>query len=266
LEPDESWKDIKPLGPITDSRTDAEKKVDGDFIPPSPHLTQPDGDIMEPVKDEDISIAIINIKPQEDVSVVYLKAEITKLKEYSLTRTITKDEDISPITDDLSLISNLKKALKEKADEYIKPIKGHLASVQTVFNDILAILDEADQINRNKIMAYRNEQKRRQAEADELNRQAVELARKQAEFSGTGEFTVNTEPVIAAPVVKKVSTTMGTVATQTIWKWELEDLSKVPNDYKIIDASKITKVVKAGLRNIPGIRIYSEDTLRVNAR
>jgi len=46
----------------------------------------------------------------------------------------------------------------------------------------------------------------------------------------------------------------------------LADMSQVPEEYKIIDAAKITKVVKAGLRNIPGIRIYQDECSRVTTR
>lgn len=215
---------------------------------------------------EKMDVAIININPQSDLAVVNLKAEIGKLKEYAIARTITKDEDVSPITDDLSIIAGLKKSLNALKDQYCKPVKAHLVNIQTVFVDIGLLLDEADMINRSKITAYRTEQMRRQAEAEELNRQAIELAKKQAEFSGTGEITVDLTPLEAAPVLKRVNTEMGSMSTAKIWRWELEDLSKVPVEYLTIDAAKIGKVVRAGLRNIPGIKIYCEETLRVNTK
>lgn len=210
--------------------------------------------------------AIIRIKPDTDLAVVSLKDSITKLKEYALARTITKDEDVSPITDDLAVIAGLKKSLNALKDQYVKPVKAHLADIVTVFTDLGILLDEADRINRTKVTAYRVEQQKRAAEAAEINRQKEELARKEAAFNGTGEVTIDTTPVEAAPVLHKVSTDMGSLGTQTVWKWSLEDLSKVPVEYLTIDAVKVGKVVRAGLRNIPGIRIFSEDVLRVNTR
>ena len=214
----------------------------------------------------DNSIAVINIAPADDLVVCNLREEIVKLSNYATFRVIKCDEDLTPATDDLALIARLKKAIKEKQDEYVKPIKSHLDKVQFVFKDLLACLDDIDKTNREKIAAYRAEQMKRQREAEELNRQAAELARRQAEFSGTGEFTVDTTPVEAPAPVQKVSTNMGTVSTAKVWKWELVDMSQVPEEYKIIDAAKITKVVKAGLRNIPGVRIYCDETIRVAAR
>ena len=48
--------------------------------------------------------------------------------------------------------------------------------------------------------------------------------------------------------------------------WEVIDFDMVPNEYKAIDASKIGRVVRAGLHAIPGIRIWEEETLKVTAR
>jgi len=214
----------------------------------------------------DKSVAVINIAPADDLAIRDLKEEIIKLSNYATFRVIKCDDDLTPATDDLALIARLKKALKEKQDEYVKPIKAHLDKVQFVFKDLLACLDDIDKTNREKIAAYRAEQLRKQREADEINRQKEELARKEAAFNGTGEFTVDTTPVEAPAPVKKVSTNMGTVSTARVWKYEIVDPSQIPEEYKVIDYAKITKVVKAGCRNIPGVRIYEEETLRVMAR
>jgi len=214
----------------------------------------------------DSSVAVINIAPADDLVVCNLREEIVKLSNYATFRVIKCDEDLTPATDDLALIARLKKALKEKQDEYVKPIKAHLDKVQFVFKDLLACLDDIDKTNREKIAAYRAEQLRKQREADEINRQKEELARKEAAFNGTGEFTVDTTPVEAPAPVKKVSTNMGTVSTARVWKYEIVDPSQIPEEYKVIDYAKITKVVKAGCRNIPGVRIYEEETIRVMAR
>lgn len=213
-----------------------------------------------------MGVALINIKPETDLMVIRLKEEITKLKEYAINRSITCDEDIKPFTDDLSLIANLKKALADKKAEYCKPIKDHLAAINEVFSEIEVLLDVANSINRTKVKTYRDEQIKRQAEADELNRQALELARKQAEFSGTGEHTVDLTPMEAEPVINKVTTSMGGLGFVKHWKWEIVDRSIIPADYMIVDGGRITKEVGKGVRVIPGIRIWCEEEVRVNAK
>jgi hypothetical protein len=43
---------------------------------------------------------------------------------------------------------------------------------------------------------------------------------------------------------------------RTSWSFEIEDESKVPDDYWIIDESYIAKRIRAGEREIPGVRIF----------
>ena len=214
---------------------------------------------------ETTAVASIKIKPENDPRVLALAKEAEQLRDFALARKLTTDADLTPATEDLSIIAKAKKSLTEAKAEYIKPIKGYLEDVNAAFTKIMTPLDEADKVTRNKILTYRSEQQRRQAEAEELNRQALELAKRQAEFSGTGEFTVDTTPIETPPPVKRVSTELGTAGVVRNLTWELVDFMLVPDQYKILDAGKITKLVKGG-GSIPGIKIFTEETLRVMTR
>lgn len=44
------------------------------------------------------------------------------------------------------------------------------------------------------------------------------------------------------------------------------NVSLVPDEYKLPDAAKIGRVVRAGISSLPGIRIWEEETLRVTAK
>ena len=82
-----------------------------------------------------------------------------------------------------------------------------------------------------------------------------------------GELTESVNLVeVSSEAPKRISTGMGTVGQRMIRKWEVIDAAQVPEEYKILDSAKITKVVKAGIPSIPGIRIYEEPILTVNAR
>ena len=210
--------------------------------------------------------ALIAIKPEASEAVIALTREIDQLRRYAIGRVILSDDDLIPATNDLALIANLKKSLKAEHDKYAKPIKGHLDDINSFFKRFTDLLKEADDTNREKVDAYREDQRRRAAEAEEINRKKLELARQEAAFNGTGEISVDLTPVEAPAPVQKISTMSGTFSTAKVWKWDLVDMSQVPEEYKIIDAAKTTKVVKAGLRNIPGIRIYQDECSRVTTR
>lgn len=210
--------------------------------------------------------AIIKISPGRDSAVLALMGEGQKLKEFAVCRVIAKDEDLKPAIDDLSLIAKLKKALNEKKAEYVKPIKAYLDAVNTVFAGIMAPLEEADTITRQKITVYRAAIEKARLEAEAINQAKIDLARREEAL--TGEHTVDLTPVIAPDQVKKVTTDMGTVSTQKVYKFEVIDKALVPEEYKLVDTAKVGAVVKAskGTIVIPGIKIIVDETLRVTAR
>jgi len=220
-------------------------------------------------KDETVAvetaIATIRVKPQQDPAVFALSEQAERLLAIAKERVILTDSDLTPATEDLSVIAQVKKGLGAIKAEYVKPIKGHLDDVNAAFNMILKPLEEADSITRAMMLAYRRVVEERARQAEEINRQKAELARKEAEFSGTGEFTVDTTPVEVAKPIGKVQTGIGSAGVMKVTKWELVDFAAVPDKYKVLDSAAITKLVKAG-GSIPGIRVYEEETLRVNTR
>jgi hypothetical protein len=49
-------------------------------------------------------------------------------------------------------------------------------------------------------------------------------------------------------------------------KWEITDWHLVPEEYKIVDVIKVKKMVEAGIEQIPGIKIWKEEALRVSVK
>lgn len=264
----EAFKDkvkVIPAGSVIEPE---EKAVD--MVPPSPHLICPDEDAQEPeLTYISRPVAVINVKPEDDPRVLALAGEAETLRSIAQSRVISSQADLVPATDDLSVIAKVKKALTEAKADYVKPIKGHLDDVNAAFAKIMIPLEEASQTNRAKLAAFYQESEKRRKEAEEINQQKIELARREAAHNGTGEVTVDTTPVeVPAPVVSKVQTSMGSTSTVQVHKWEVVDLSQVPAQYLMPNSALITQVVKAskGKIVIPGIKVYTEDTIRVNTR
>lgn len=208
--------------------------------------------------------AIININPESDLVVLRLLCEANQLRDYAIARIIANDEDLKLATDDLSIIAGVRKALADKKAEYYRPVKMHLDAISASFLTLFVAVDEADRITRGKWTAYRNEQARKKAEADETNRMALEVARRQE--AATGEHTVDLTEVVAPTPVARVQTDMGTAGVTHNWKFEVVDFKALSDEYKMTDAAKLGKVVRAGLHTIPGVRIWSDEGLRVSTR
>ncbi len=205
---------------------------------------------------------IIKIAPESDLVIQSLLAEANTLRDIAEARVIATDNDLTAAVNDLSIIANVKKALTEKKAEYWKPVKAHLDAITTAFQTLMAPIDEADRITRDKWAAYRNEQVRRKAEAEEINRLRMEAARKEMELKG--EITQPIEIVEAPAPIIKVKTDMGTAQTVKTRKYRVVNFALLSDQYKLENSALLNKVVKAGIPEIAGVEIYWEENLRVS--
>lgn len=210
--------------------------------------------------------AAIRIRPQDDPAVVALSQQAEGLKKAALARNLTVNEDLKPAMDDLILIGKVLKAVKAAMNDYVNPIKGYLKDVQAIFQTITGPLDEADAITRQKVLAYNAAAEKRQHEADEINRQAEELARKQAELN-QGAFTVNTEPIVVPPPVHMVHTESGTVGGTDHWKAKVVDFALLPDSYKLPNEQVLNAYARStkGKGAIPGVEFFNDKGLSVRA-
>jgi len=221
------------------------------------------------MENQAVTTAVINISPQTDPAIISLQAEAAKLLQYAEVRTITGDADVKLATEDLSLLAKIKKAIADKRKDWLTPIKEKLDAIDSVFKSLSSPLEQADKVTRAKILAYRQEQERKAREAEEINRQKEELARREAAFNGTGEVTIDTTPVtVPPPPPAHVRTEVGDLGTAQIWKFEVTNAALLPLEYTMPDLVKIGKVVRAtkGTLAIPGVKVWSEDSLRINTR
>jgi hypothetical protein len=133
------------------------------------------------------------------------------------------------------------------------------------------MLDDIDRVEKtlkDKQKAYILETERKRREAEELDRQAQELARKQAAMNG-GEFTVDTTPVLRpeeAP--RKVRTELGGTGLRACWTYEITDVSLLPREYMVPDTAMLNMIAKKhhDAKPIPGVRFFDDPGIATYAR
>ncbi len=207
----------------------------------------------------------VRVKPETDVMVQSWYNEALGLQKYAAARIIKTVEDLKPATDDLSIIAKLKKAMEEKRKEYIKPLQDHVKSVNDAFKTLMAPIEAADSVTREKILAFQLKQKLIREEQERINALRMEAAKKEMELKGELTESVNLIEVIPE-VAKKTITDMGSTGMKDHWTFEVVDFALLPDEYKMPDAVKIGKVVRAGLHTIPGVKIENKPILAVNTR
>ena len=214
---------------------------------------------------EETTTVLINVKPEVDKAVIALYEQSLKLEQYAIALVITSVDNIKSATNDLSIISGLKKAIEGKRKEYTQPINDHLKAVNEAFKTFTEPLTQADQITRQKILAFKLKQQLIREEQERINALRLEAAKRDASLhNGEISESVNLVEVIASPP-NHIRTDMGTGGIAKIWKFEVIDFALLPNDYKLPDMVKIRKVITAGA-SIPGVKAWQEETLRVSTR
>jgi hypothetical protein len=214
------------------------------------------------------STAIINIAPGEDPVVVAFVGQVEGLLKYARERVVTSEQDVKDATNDLTVMAQLTKALEGKRTDYTEPVNRHLRDINGVFKSISEPLAQAFKTTKDKILAYNAEVEKKRLEIERVNREAEELARKQAQLNN-GEFTVDTTPIaVPPPAPDHVRTEQGTLGKTGTWDWELEDIEKVPKEYLMVNSVLVGGVVRGskGKIVIPGIKNIWKPGLRVTAR
>jgi len=201
-----------------------------------------------------------------DPEIQKLHGEAIKLEDYAKKRIISSKDDLAPATNDLTIISRLKKAFEERRKEILTPLQKEIKEINAAFESITLPILSADNITRVKILEFQHKEEVRRQEQEKINALRMEAAQKEAALNN-GEISESVNLVEVAPEVpKRVSTDMGSTGIMKIRKYEVVDFALLPDQYKIANTSLLNKVVKAGIPLIPGVKIYTEDTLRVTTK
>ena len=105
----------------------------------------------------------------------------------------------------------------------------------------------------------REEEERRQREIEKIMR-AAEKAKSEEKQEALIEKAVMVE---AAPPPEIQTVKVQGAHTRDNWKFEIVDMNQVPTTFsgvviRTLDATAVRKLVSAGVRSIPGLRIYND--------
>lgn len=155
------------------------------------------------------------------------------------------------LADDLVEIRKVRSKLEEEMKALLKPHRGAVEAIRAGYKPLFErIVELADML---KVRWLRWEERL----ADQRKRAEEKAAAAQEIADATGQ-PIEVPPPAPAPAVKPTS---GRLSTKLVWTWELVDLTWVPKQYLAVDAGAVTRAVRAGERNIPGIRIFEKPSV-----
>jgi|GEM_PF-3060731 len=180
-------------------------------------------------------------------------ATINLNKGKTLTNLITRrvEEICRPLKDMKRQIDEAQREVKSHADEIIMPITKAISEVEAKILAYHKVLKEKAEVERRKQEEEtRKEQERLDAERKKAEVEAKEKGEDPPVFQ---EPQIIIKTVIEPPKVKGLT---------TLWKYEITNEDQVPREFCSIDPGKLQAAVRAGFREIPGVRIFSEESIR----
>lgn len=231
-------------------------------------------------------MSLVVLTPEREKAI---QAAVDELRLEATDFKIETNEEFLVTTERLKKLSNYKKRLKALTSELLMPFKETIEQVRavknkmTAFEDIVKDLDVIYRTKANNWVNLQNEITRKKAEEDmrkakeDAEKRAEELRKKaeeEAKKSGKDAEQVledlkATEPQqVVAPIEKPVfksKSELGSSHTVSAWEVIVEDITKVPAEYLIVDKTKIIAAARGGVREIPGIALKQVQKIAIRS-
>lgn len=165
----------------------------------------------------------------------------------------------------LGQIKTAAKGLEKKRDEIVDEPNSFVKAVRGLVKSFTDKLADAEISLKDKVLTYNRTLELKRQEQEALARKETEKLQKKldkgAEKKGLDPVQLPT-PIIpkTAPVTR---TETGTAFTKKLWTFKILDETQIPREYLVASDTKIRDAIKGGIRDIPGLEIFEQESLTV---
>jgi len=223
--------------------------------------------ITESLLKESAPETALALRPGADAEAMSWHVQALNALAYANARKVTNAEEHALASDDLSLISKLKKLMEARRKELLDPLKAQSDAIRETYTFIMGPVIEADQITRAKMTAYLTEQARIKAEQERINQQRMEAA--EAEMALKGELTAPLDLMEVMPEApKSIKTALGSSGLTDHWTFEITNLDLIPREYMMADTVLLGNTAKKyhDKKEVPGVRFVNKPFMSNRAR
>jgi len=210
-----------------------------------------------------------------DKKLVTWQARVEDALDVANRLTVDNDETLAQTADIRKGIRELNKEIDAETSTILSPLKQLLELMKGKIKPITVTGEQAEKIIKEKVEVYlqAKQQAIEKVRAEEEAKRQADLKRQQEEQKKrAAEAVVAGKPIPNAPepqeppppielpkATEKIYTDKGaSVGGRTVWQYEIVDANAIPRNYLIPNEKLIGANVRAGVREIPGIRIYSK--------
>ncbi len=220
--------------------------------------------------------------PSPEAAIVPVRQAIDSLWKNLREVVISDDQTLQAAVSQLASLKTYRQRLEDSRTALVKPLNEHVKFINGKFKETTELIDKIEVFVKRLMSDYRMKQETARLETERLAREAAAAV-------ATTEAEVEIAQQLELPIQKTVRTESGAKLTfKTVWLWEVVDIAEVPSKYKTIvvnddlryllreadmihspikaPSTLIASDIQAGVRNIPGLRIYSEEIPAVGGR
>jgi len=195
-----------------------------------------------------------------EVELQTIENQISPVVEKAQDYVVENIKDVENASAFLKEIKDMEKIVEDKRITFTKPLNESLKNINDTFKKMREPLEQARDLLTRKILTWKRIESERVAAEQAAWRKIQEAEAELRRIKNEPEVKV--EPIIVAPVVNKI----GNMQTVKRWTFEVEDFSKVPEKFKIVDELRIKEAIRDGAREIPGLIIYQKESLSIVGR
>lgn len=197
----------------------------------------------------------------ETKAIAVIRREAGSLVDTAHSLVISDEGSAITANDLLTFVATAKKKLEAQRVFLVKPLNDHVKNINAEFKEWVKPLDKADKVVRGKMLDFQREQEALRIEVERL-----EAERLAAIPDDLNEALAEDLPDLPTPVSRTIEGSQGSTSVRKTWAYEVLDEGLVPREYLTVDEGAILLAVREGARDIPGVRIYQQESLAVRSK
>jgi hypothetical protein len=205
-----------------------------------------------------------DVAPVRDALKVY-EAECNRMKQIAQDHQVVDEESNRSAIEMAAQAKRLGKTVEDLRLEKVRPYQAYTKAIGNLAKIYTDTADMIERTLKGKINSYLAAERMKKAEAE---RRAQEEARKlQAQLDQEAKEKGLPQVEVPLPVLPQkmdpVRTEEGSASQRKDWKWQVVSPDEIPREYLALDSVAVNKAVRAGVRSIPGIKIYQEESVQI---
>jgi hypothetical protein len=173
--------------------------------------------------------------------------------------TIKSQTDVDKASINLRELQQVERSIEAKRLEFTAPLNQSLKAINDTFKLLKAPIQQARGIISNRILEWRRIEQDRIAKEEERRRKIQEAHAKQG-------HDVNAPVILERPENK-----IGNTQVSKVWKWEVEDFAKLPDEFKVINSVALNTALREARKEnkvpeIAGVKFYEDESLSIVGR